>query len=263
MKRPALVFAGPHARVVLAVAVAGLLYTAYALVSPRVRASAASPQPPTIARIDAGAILDAPAPRIEAAPTPTAPPRLPDGSPQRILLFGDSMVPVLAPRLADWALESGHALFPVVWYGSTIIRWAKVDELDQLLVELQPTIVVAVLGSSELTVRDVLECEPFVQILAQKVGKRKLVWVGPPNWRDDTGVNAMIERAVGAGRFFRSSALSLDRRADGIHPSDRGGADWADAFARWVRDESSAPIVLARPTRTAPPLPARLVSRRH
>ena len=98
---------------------------------------------------------------------------------ERILLFGDSMVPVLAPRLADYCLENGHELFPAAWYGSTIIYWAWQSKLDELLREVRPTMVIVVLGSSELTVRDVSECEPYVQAIIRKVGARKLVWVGP------------------------------------------------------------------------------------
>jgi hypothetical protein len=180
--------------------------------------------------------------------------------PQRILLFGDSMVPVLAPRLADYCLENGHELYPAVWYGSTIIYWAWQERLDQLLEELHPTVVIAALGSSELAVRDVGECEPYVQAIVRKVGERKLVWVGPPNWRDDTGVNAMLERVLGPRRFFRSDRIGLERRADGIHPSDEAGAKWVDALAQWMVTHSDAPIALSPPTRKAPPVPERVYS---
>ena len=178
--------------------------------------------------------------------------------PQRILLFGDSMVPVLAPRLADYCLENGHELFPAVWYGSTIIYWAWQDRLDQLLGELRPTVVIAALGSSELAVREVGECEPYVHAIVRKVGARKLVWVGPPNWRDDTGVNALLERALGPGRFFRSDRLELPRRADGIHPTAEAGAMWVESLVRWMADDSTALLVLAPPTRAAPPVAARV-----
>ena len=179
---------------------------------------------------------------------------------QRILLFGDSMVPVLAPRLADYCLENGHELYPAVWYGSTIIYWAWQERLDQLLVELEPTVVIAALGSSELSVRDVGECEPYVQAIVRKVGARKLIWVGPPNWRDDTGVNALLERVLGPRRFFRSDGIGLARRADGIHPSDEAGAKWVDALAAWMVAQSDAPIALSLPTRKAPPVPERVYS---
>ena len=154
----------------------------------------------------------------------------PDRGPQRILLFGDSMVPVLAPRLADYCLENGHALFPAVWYGSTIIYWAWQDRLDQLLGELRPTVVIAALGSSELAVREVGECEPYVAAIVRKVGGRKLYWIGPPNWRDDTGVNALLARVLGPSRFFRSDRIELEHRADNIHPTAKTGDKWVNTF---------------------------------
>jgi hypothetical protein len=181
-----------------------------------------------------------------------------DRRPQRILLFGDSMVPVLAPRLADYCLANGHELYPAVWYGSTIIYWAWQERLAQLLAELRPTMVIAVLGSSELAVRDVGECEPYVEAIIRRVGARKLVWVGPPNWREDTGVNALLERTLGRSRFFRSGQLELERRADGIHPTESAGAAWADDLARWIETDSAAPIALSRPTRRAPPVRSRV-----
>ena len=256
---------GPPLRTILALGLAGLLYGAYALVTPRRGSSGTSRGWTDASPADGGTLPPAPdPPRAPDAGAPPAPPaRVPERGPQRILLFGDSMVPVLSPRLADYCLENGYTLFPVVWYGSTIIHWAKVDELDQLLVEIQPTLVIAVLGSSELLVREVVECEPFVRLIARKVGSRKLVWIGPPNWRDDTGVNAMIDGALGPGRFFRVDATPLEHGIDGIHPTDRGGAAWADAFARWVRDESLTPIVLAPPSHSAPKVPARVISRHH
>ncbi len=253
---------GGALHVVAVAAVVALLLAAYAIAAPRLRrgtgargpasASArpeASTPPPTALAADRGA--------------PPPPPAHAAGrAPQRVLIFGDSMVAVLAPRLAEIARENGHAVFPVVWYGSTILRWARVDELDRLIAETQPTIVVAVLGSSELTVREIEECEPFVGLLARKAAPRELAWIGPPNWRVDTGVNAMIERALGDRRFFRSSGLDLERGVDGIHPTARGGAAWADAFARWAELRSPLGTSPSAPARAAPAVPLRVVSRR-
>ena len=197
----------------------------------------------------------------ETPPQPEIAARAVDTTPQRILLFGDSMVPVLVPRLADYCLENGHQLFPATWYGSTIIYWAWQDKLDKLLVEHKPTMVIAVLGSSELTVRDVSECGPFIQLIARKVAPRKFLWIGPPNWRADTGVNALIEASLGSDQFFRSADLQLLRRSDAIHPSEAAGQIWVDAFVRWTTEKSSFPIVMAPPTRKAPSVATQVFSR--
>ncbi|NUP04635.1 MAG: SGNH/GDSL hydrolase family protein [Polyangiaceae bacterium] len=181
-----------------------------------------------------------------------------EASPERILLLGDSMVEVLQPRLSDYCAENGHELHPAIWYASTTASWASGDELGGLLREFDPTMVVVALGSSELTARKIADRERFVRALVRRIGERKLVWIGPPNWREDTGINAMLERVLGRDRFFRSAELSLERKQDGIHPNARGGEKWVDAFVAWLTTESSQPIAMTPPTRVAPKIPARV-----
>lgn len=177
---------------------------------------------------------------------------------ERILLFGDSMVEVLQPRLTDYCLENGHELRPAIWYGSTTAAWAEGGELTELLRDAKPTMVIVALGSSEISSRDVDRREPYVRRIVRRVGARKLLWIGPPNWREDTGINALLARVLGEDRFFRSAELTLPRKADGIHPDAEGGALWADAFVDWIGHGSAYPFVLAPPTRRAPKLPARV-----
>lgn len=177
---------------------------------------------------------------------------------ERILLFGDSMVEVLQPRLTDYCLENGHELRPAIWYGSTTAAWAEGGELTELLREAKPTMVIVALGSSEISSRDIDRREPFIRRIVRRIGARKLLWIGPPNWREDTGINALFARVLGDDRFFRSAELTLPRKADGIHPDAEGGALWADAFVDWVGHGSAFPIALAPPTRRAPKLPARV-----
>ncbi len=95
-----------------------------------------------------------------------------------------------------------------------------------------------------------------MRTILRQVGARPLLWIGPPNWREDTGINAMLARVLGPRRFFSSATLELPRGPDGIHPNTVGGARWAEAFVRWVGVESARPIALAAPTRKAPRVPA-------
>jgi hypothetical protein len=175
-------------------------------------------------------------------------------------MLGDSMVEVLAPRLADYALENGHELVPAIWYGSTTGGWAQGAQLGQLLRELDPSMVVVVLGSSELNHRDVGSRKKYVESIAKRVGDRKLYWIGPPNWRKDSGINDLLSASLGPDRFYRSSGLELTRKKDGIHPDAPGGRDWANAFVGWLA-ERPEPIVMKEPTRVAPRLPARVLGR--
>lgn len=183
----------------------------------------------------------------------------PRSAKEKILLLGDSMVEVLSPWLAAYAKENGHELVPAIWYGSTTAAWARSPELARLLREVEPTLVLIALGSSELTARSVATKKPFVDAIVDRVGPRKLAWVGPPNWREDTGINALLEAEVGPGRFFRSAELELTRKKDGIHPDAAGGRVWADAIAAWLED--GLRIRMAAPTAVAAAPPARVLGR--
>jgi hypothetical protein len=191
-------------------------------------------------------------PRPSVRPPPPPPARPVDTSPQRILVVGDSMVYNLLPLLADYCLENGHYLHPAIWWGSTSMGWASGQKLVPLLQQHKPTFVLVVLGSSEVLGKgiDPLATRAVHKILSL-VGDRKLAWIGPPNWRPDTGINVVLERELGKGRYFRSAELVLEREADGIHPTRKGGRVWAEHFIRWLAEESDVPIVLRPPTKVA------------
>jgi hypothetical protein len=180
---------------------------------------------------------------------------------EQILVMGDSMVEVLMPRLADYALENGHRIVPAIWYGSTTSAWAKSAELSAILREVNPSLVVVVLGSSELTRRDIGSRRPMIEALVKRIGPRKLVWVGPPNWRPDTGINDLVGSVLGSDRFFRSADLVLTRKKDGIHPDAAGGRLWTTAFVHWLGATGRYDIAMAEPTREAGPIPARVIGR--
>lgn len=178
--------------------------------------------------------------------------RVVDPRPQRILVLGDSMIYNLLPLLADYCLQNGHELHPAIWWGSTSSGWAGSRKIDELLIRHRPTFIIVVLGSSEILGKGI---DPLVTAavhkLLQRVGDRKLIWVGPPNWRPDTGVNEVLERELGQRRFFRSAELVLEREDDGIHPTRAGGRVWAQHIIRWWSEQSAAPILLEPPTREA------------
>jgi hypothetical protein len=201
------------------------------------------------------------APRVGRVPRPgesaaipaVAPAAQVNTAPQRILLVGDSMVFNLIPRLSDYCLQNGHTLKPAIWYASTTIAWGSQSKLDQLITEFEPTFVLIVLGSSELTSRSMEGRAQSVRNMLQKIGDREMAWVGPPNWRPDTGINALLEAELGKDRFFRSAELELERESDGIHPNRAAGSQWADLIAAWLEREGRAHIVMKTPERTGTP----------
>ncbi len=180
----------------------------------------------------------------------------PEPNPQRILILGDSMIEGLLPPLADYAAENGHSVNAVIWYGSRTIDWARGTRLSDALRDYRPTFVIVVVGSSELTTREVDKRASAVEQMLKLIGDRKLIWVGPPNWRVDTGIGALLEREVGPDRYFRSLDLTFERKRDGIHPTLASSKLWFDAVADFIAHKSSVPILLAPPQKTGTPRPS-------
>ncbi len=212
------------------------------------------PRPSQVARVSATAPF-----RVGASASPEAASvsgkAVLDEAPQRILILGDSMIEGLLPRLADYAAENGHSLNAVIWYGSRTIDWANSSRLTEVLAAARPTFVIIALGSSELKVRDVEKRAVAVERMLHRIGSSKVLWIGPPNWTTDTGINALLERTLGSGRFFRSAELHFERKRDGIHPTLGSSERWLDAVVRYVVEESAVPIRLATPKKTGTPRP--------
>ncbi|MBI4957322.1 MAG: SGNH/GDSL hydrolase family protein [Myxococcales bacterium] len=212
-------------------------------------ASASTPDPSGAATASTAGAL--PAPTGSAAESAT-PGRTIDPAPQRIFVFGDSMVINMLQRLADYALENGHELSAAIWYGSTSAAWGSGGKLEQLLLQRDPTFVLVVLGSSEMTSVETKIGAASIQRVIDVIGKRKWAWVGPLHWRDDAVYNAMLERLNGPGHFFRSTEIKFRDVGDHVHPTPEAGAKWADAIAAWLVAKSDVPIRMALPTRSAP-----------
>ncbi|MEM1029129.1 MAG: SGNH/GDSL hydrolase family protein [Myxococcota bacterium] len=172
-------------------------------------------------------------------------------APQRILLFGDSMLDELMLRFADYAAHNGHELFPVIWYGAGVIPWSQGDKLDQLRRELRPTVVVAVVGSNDLLARRMAPRRAAVARILEKLEGVPLLWIGPPSWTEDTGITTVVASAVGPERYFDSAELFAERRlaraGDGIHPTRSAARAWMDAVAVWVMGSAVHPMALRPP----------------
>ena len=77
------------------------------------------------------------------------------------------------------------------------------------------------------------------------------LWIGPPNWRDDTGINDLISSHTPRGTFFLSNGMTFERAKDGAHPTRPSAAAWLDSVIRWMPANALHPIRLDVPVRTA------------
>ncbi len=177
----------------------------------------------------------------------------PDTTGLVVLLIGDSMAEWLRLRLARWLKEGGAKLYSVIWPSSNLIWWAKSDTLDTLLATLNPDYVLICLGGNELFIPHIAQRRPYLERILAKVGSHPYVWIGPPNWAEDTGINDLIAATVGPGRFFASYRLTYEREKDGAHPTPPSAYRWADSLAFYLRDSALVPVDLPQ---TPPPLGA-------
>ncbi len=171
-----------------------------------------------------------------------------DTASKTILFFGDSMLEGLSPRLAAYCQKNGHKLYTVIWYSSTTQVWGDCDTLSTFIRQYKPDYVIACLGANELFVRDIAaKRKAPLRHLLNEIGDRPLLWIGPPNWKKDTGINALIEETLEPGQFFLSDGMTFQRKKDGAHPTASSAALWMDSVIRWMPEHCAHPIRLELP----------------
>ncbi|MDE6808682.1 MAG: hypothetical protein K2J42_01140 [Muribaculaceae bacterium] len=171
-----------------------------------------------------------------------------DTATQTILFIGDSMLDGLSPRLAAYAKESGHHQYSVIWYSSTSEKWSNSKRLKEYIDTIHPSFIFICLGSNELMVKDIIEKRgDFVRDIVSQAGDIPFLWIGPPNWREDTGINRLIEMSVPEGAYFKSDGMKFERRKDGAHPTAASAALWMDSIVRWMPNHAIHPIRLEMP----------------
>lgn len=173
-----------------------------------------------------------------------------DSTKKNILFIGDSMLERLSPRIAAYAEENGHQMNTVIWYGSSTEVWATSGRAKECIRKYRPDYIIISLGGNELFITDIIarRTKYVKQIVADFAGI-PYVWIGPPNWKKDTGINKMIQNVVPKGNFYLSYTPDqhYDRAKDGAHPTPASAAKWADRICKWIVEESNNPIVLNFP----------------
>ena len=173
-----------------------------------------------------------------------------DSTSQTILLIGDSMLEQFRWRLRDYCAENGHQMQSVIWYSSQSEWYGKTDTLKYFINKFKPTYVILILGANELFVRDIItKRTPYVKHIIEQIDTIPFIWVGPPNWKEDTGINEMIVSNVGSRQYYPSKNLKYKRYADGAHPKPESASMWCDSVAKFIMEKSRHPILLNPPTK--------------
>ncbi|MEI6122099.1 MAG: SGNH/GDSL hydrolase family protein [Bacteroidota bacterium] len=175
-----------------------------------------------------------------------------DTTKQRFLLIGDSMLEGLGPRMNDYCLKNGHECKQVIWYSSSTYWYGNCDTIRHFVNQYKPTYVVLVIGSMELFIRNIKEeRKQYVVNILNQLSGTKYIWVGPPNWTDDTGINDLLSNTVDSGTFFLSKNLSFDRCSDGVHPTRASASRWMDSIATFMMTKCAHPVVMKFPDEKA------------
>ena len=185
-------------------------------------------------------------------PEPIPEPEGPDTSAHRILFVGDSMVEGLRYRLSQYAVANGHTMQCVIWYSSSSKYWAKSDTLTHFIKKFDPTYIFLCMGANELFVRNLEERDAAVGEIIREIGDLPFIWIGPPNWKPDTGINDILLAHCGKKRYYPSLRLKYERAKDGAHPVLKSYNMWADSVSTWLRDSSAHPIRWEIPEKDTP-----------
>lgn len=169
-----------------------------------------------------------------------------DSMPQSIFIFGDSMTFNLALRLAQYAKANGHTIHSVNWDSSNTKIWAEHDTLSHYINKYRPTQIFISLGSNELYFKNPESRAPYIAKILQVIDTIPYVWIGPPNWKEDSGINDMLQRMCTPKRFFRSAGMEFKRKSDHIHPTRQSSALWIDSVAHWI-PKSAHPFIMDTP----------------
>ena len=170
----------------------------------------------------------------------------PDTTVHNVLVFGDSMTHHLAMSISKYGTKNHYKVTGVTWESSSIPGWKNSGKIRQYMEMSKPDFIIISLGSNEMELKHFERRIPDVESIVEQLEDIPFVWVGPPLWKEDKGVYAMLEKGVPKGKLFKIETLDIERGPDKVHPTRKGADQWADTLMRWIR-KSSHPILTEFP----------------
>lgn len=152
------------------------------------------------------------------------------GPGSKVLLIGDSLAVGLAPPLGALAKDAKVQLASMGRTGTTINAWsggALGAELNAKLAEFKPGLVLVSLGTNDeyLSPASLARVKDDTERLLRLLEPYPVVWILPPTLPKTIGVAAYLKSR--APHPFDSSAYSIPRASDQIHPTVAGYSGWA------------------------------------
>ena len=170
----------------------------------------------------------------------------PDTTVHSVLVFGDSMTHHLAMSISKYGTKNNYKVTGVTWESSSIPGWSHSGKIQKYIELSKPDFIIISLGSNEMELKHFDRRIPDVKKILELIDTIPYVWVGPPLWKEDKGVYAMLEEALPKGVLFKAENIDIPRGGDHIHPTKRGADIWADTLMRWI-SHSQHPILTEKP----------------
>lgn len=188
---------------------------------------------PVVKAASVAAVDAAPAASVAAAPAP-APKKY-----KRVLHTGDSMVGGgLSLALRPKFEADGTKYHRDVIESGTIHEFSQNDHLPQLLSTIKPDLILLTLGANHVphSIDPQKEIGPYIPKLLKRVAGIDCYWIAPPIWKPEQAkFNKWLSEHVAPCRFYDASEIDIARRADKIHPNEKGGEAWADDFWKFYK----------------------------
>lgn len=176
--------------------------------------------------------------KMERLEQPTTLP-LPVGT--KVLHVGDSFAGALGLPLGK--LLEDQDVHSVLKHkdASYLTDWAWNGELQKLIWQYNPDLVIITLGGNELEIPEPSKRERTVKKIVSVLGDRPCVWVGVPLWKGpQNGLLDVIKTSAVPCVFVDTGALldleKMERLPDGIHPTKAAREEWAAAVIQWLAD---------------------------
>jgi lysophospholipase L1-like esterase len=156
-----------------------------------------------------------------------------------VLHVGDSFAGALGVPLGRRLKAAGLRSVLEFRTSTYVPTWASGTELPGFVSRYNPDLVIVTLGANEFDLQNPEQRAGSVRRLVRELGGRPCVWVTPPRWKPDSGILSVIRENVKPCRFLDSDTVvhDLERKRDGIHPTDAARELWADAVLAWLANE--------------------------
>lgn len=202
--------------------------------------------PPAASATATGSSSSAPEPADAALPA-SEPPRIQKHY-ARVLHTGDSMVGGgLSRALGPMFVADGSKYFRDVIESGTIHEFSQNDHLPKLLKSINPDLILISLGANHIHQGSdpAKEIAPYVAKLIKRVEKIDCYWIAPPIWKpEQQAFNDWLKEHVAPCKFYdgtdpKGANLEISRRADKIHPDEKGGEVWAADFWKFFKGDGA------------------------